>query len=110
VPCLVLCLGCVPWLQALTLKYHTSKLSAFSDLLSVHTFGFRGEALSSLCALADVSICTRTKDEPVAARLVYDHSGRCVPCMGGGGGVGAQGQGMPETLRGFFWGSQYKLC
>ncbi|CAI5492775.1 unnamed protein product [Closterium sp. Naga37s-1] len=65
--------------QALTLKYHTSKIAHFSDLQSLSSFGFRGEALSSLCALADVTITTRTANEPIATRLVFDHGGKLLP-------------------------------
>lgn len=64
--------------QALTLKYHTSKISEFADLQSLSTFGFRGEALSSLCALGDLSVVTRTKNEPIATQLQFDHSGSIV--------------------------------
>ncbi|KAH6943764.1 hypothetical protein HPB50_026940 [Hyalomma asiaticum] len=60
---------------ALTLKYHTSKLRQFSDLEDVATFGFRGEALSSLCALCDVTIATRHKDAAQATLLKFDHHG-----------------------------------
>ncbi|KAG0533658.1 hypothetical protein BDA96_04G211800 [Sorghum bicolor] len=61
--------------QALALKHHTSKISDFSDLGSVVTFGFRGEALSSLCALGKLTVETRSKDEPVATHLEFEHSG-----------------------------------
>ncbi|KAH7316285.1 hypothetical protein KP509_21G086600 [Ceratopteris richardii] len=64
--------------QALTLKYHTSKISEFADLQSLSSFGFRGEALSSLCALADLSVVTRTKNESVATHLQFDHSGAII--------------------------------
>ncbi|VAI57965.1 unnamed protein product [Triticum turgidum subsp. durum] len=61
--------------QALALKHHTSKISDFSDLNSVATFGFRGEALSSLCALGKLTVETRTKDESVGTHLEFEHSG-----------------------------------
>lgn len=51
--------------DALATKYATSKISGFEDLEGVQTFGFRGEALSSLCALADVSVVTRTAQDEV---------------------------------------------
>lgn len=44
-------------------------------LQEVSTFGFRGEALSSLCALAAISITTRTANSNPAQRLTYDHTG-----------------------------------
>ncbi|KAL6758920.1 histidine kinase-like ATPase [Haematococcus lacustris] len=69
--------------QALTLKYHTSKLQTFADLAGLNTFGFRGEALSSLCALAHVSVVTCTQGQEAGVRLEYAHSGQLVcqePC------------------------------
>ncbi|XP_067932553.1 mismatch repair endonuclease PMS2-like [Watersipora subatra] len=63
--------------EGLTLKHHTSKIGNFDDLENgVTTFGFRGEALSSLCALSKLTVCTRHKDAMAATRIVYDHYGR----------------------------------
>ncbi|KAM7152377.1 mismatch repair endonuclease PMS2 isoform 2-T2 [Macrochelys suwanniensis] len=62
--------------EGLTLKYYTSKIQDFSDLMHVGTFGFRGEALSSLCALSDVTIFTCHKSAKVGTRLVFDHNGK----------------------------------
>ena len=59
----------------LTVKHATSKLTEFSDLVAVETFGFRGEALSSLCALSKLSVSTRHKDAQLGTVLSYDHDG-----------------------------------
>ncbi|XP_065087794.1 mismatch repair endonuclease PMS2 [Ochlerotatus camptorhynchus] len=69
--------------EGLTAKYHTSKLKEFSDLASIATFGFRGEALSSLCALSDMAITTKHETAPHGIRLELDHRGTIVkrtPC------------------------------
>ncbi|XP_021164897.2 mismatch repair endonuclease PMS2 isoform X1 [Fundulus heteroclitus] len=69
--------------EGLTLKHHTSKLKDFSDLIHVETFGFRGEALSSLCALSDLSVVTCHGSSQVGTKLVFDHKGHLVqrsPC------------------------------
>ncbi|CAI9173303.1 unnamed protein product [Rangifer tarandus platyrhynchus] len=62
--------------EGLTLKHHTSKIQEFADLTQVETFGFRGEALSSLCALSDVTISTCHTSVKVGTRLVFDHNGK----------------------------------
>lgn len=64
--------------QVLALKHHTSKLADFPDLQSLTTFGFRGEALSSLCALGSLTVETRTKNESVATHLTFDNSGQLI--------------------------------
>lgn len=64
--------------QVLARKYHTSKIKKFSDLYCLTTFGFRGEALSSLCSLGSLTIETRTKNEEVGTHLTFDHSGSVI--------------------------------
>ncbi|ESN92320.1 hypothetical protein HELRODRAFT_157945 [Helobdella robusta] len=69
--------------EALTLKHHTSKISDFKDLVDVDTFGFRGEALSSLCALSKLSITTRHVSKCIGTRLLFNNNGDIVsrsPC------------------------------
>ena len=60
------------------LKHHTSKLSTLSDLSTLLSFGFRGEALSSLCALSeDVSIVTSTANHGgLGDRIDVDNAGK----------------------------------
>ncbi|KAE8219586.1 hypothetical protein CF319_g6743 [Tilletia indica] len=66
--------------DAIALKHHTSKLSTFAELQEVQTFGFRGEALSSLCALASVTMHTATEPEaPVGTLLTFDKTGKVTP-------------------------------
>ncbi|TNN04066.1 hypothetical protein fugu_001095 [Takifugu bimaculatus] len=64
--------------EGLTLKHHTSKLREFTDLIHVETFGFRGEALSSLCALSHLSVVTCHESCQVGTKLVFDHNGHLV--------------------------------
>ncbi|KAK5657680.1 hypothetical protein OQA88_2752 [Cercophora sp. LCS_1] len=63
--------------DSIALKHYTSKLSTYDDLTSLQTFGFRGEALSSLTALSRFSIVTCTqKEAPRATRLEFETSGK----------------------------------
>ncbi|KAJ2799049.1 ATP-binding mismatch repair protein [Coemansia guatemalensis] len=60
-------------------KHWTSKISSFEDLEGVETFGFRGEALSSLCAVANVTITTATRESaPMGVELEFDSNGELV--------------------------------
>ena len=63
--------------ETLALKHHTSKLSSYADLTTLQTFGFRGEALSSLCALSKFSVVTcLAKDAPKGTKLNFEQSGK----------------------------------
>jgi DNA mismatch repair protein PMS2 len=61
----------------LALKHHTSKLSDFSDLGSIASFGFRGEALNALCELSHrFNVTTRQAKDSVGSYLEYGKDGR----------------------------------
>ncbi|KAG9306232.1 hypothetical protein G9A89_016136 [Geosiphon pyriformis] len=63
--------------QGLALKYHTSKISNYDDIMELETFGFRGEAISSLCALSKLTIITSTqKHAPTGQKIEYDSNGQ----------------------------------
>lgn len=66
-----------PNYETVALKHYTSKISNYEDLSTLQTFGFRGEALSSLCALSKFHITTAQASEvPKGKRLEFDVSGK----------------------------------
>ncbi len=53
-------------------KHATSKLTRIEDLDTISTMGFRGEALSSITAVAKVEILTRPPEEITGTRIVIN--------------------------------------
>ena len=55
-------------------RHATSKISKAEDLFSIRTMGFRGEALASIAAIAQVELKTRRKEDEVGTKIVNEGS------------------------------------
>ncbi len=55
-------------------KHATSKISDEKDLWNIHTLGFRGEALASICSIAKVTCISKTKDFDYGVKIVAENS------------------------------------
>ena len=54
------------------LRHATSKIRTSEDLANIHSLGFRGEALSSISAVAQVEMMTKTKDSLMGVHYVVE--------------------------------------
>lgn len=55
-------------------RHSTSKITVASDLFALNTMGFRGEALASIAAVAQVELKTMRHGESIGTRLVISGS------------------------------------
>ncbi|XP_072197254.1 PMS1 protein homolog 1 isoform X1 [Excalfactoria chinensis] len=59
----------------MAIKHFTSKISSSEDLERLTTYGFRGEALGSICCVSEVLVTTKTADDDISTQYVLDSSG-----------------------------------
>lgn len=69
------------------LRHATSKLQNVGDLNSIHTLGFRGEALPTIASVSKFSLLTRTSDSDFAT-LVEIEGGKIKDIREAGGNIG----------------------
>ena len=50
-------------------RHATSKIKEKEDVFNLNTYGFRGEALSSIAAVSKLTITTRSENTPVGYKI-----------------------------------------
>ncbi|NXM75897.1 PMS1 protein, partial [Serilophus lunatus] len=59
----------------MAMKHYTSKISSSEDLERLTTYGFRGEALGSVCSIAEVLVTTKRADDDFSTQYALDSKG-----------------------------------
>ncbi|XP_061232230.1 PMS1 protein homolog 1 isoform X4 [Neopsephotus bourkii] len=59
----------------MAIKHYTSKISSSEDLERLTTYGFRGEALGSICSISEVLITTKTDADDISTQYALDSNG-----------------------------------
>jgi len=70
----------VEQVEKMVAAHTTSKINDFGDMDGLTSYGFRGEALHSLCSLSSLSVVTRTSRQPTASSYSFDQKGNVTNC------------------------------
>ena len=63
------------------LRHATSKIKSIEDLMNVYSLGFRGEALSSIAAVSEVELMTKTADSLLGYRYCSSSEPTAERCL-----------------------------
>ncbi|XP_026151406.1 PMS1 protein homolog 1 [Mastacembelus armatus] len=59
----------------MAVRHFTSKICSHEDMEHLETYGFRGEALGSICAVAEVAVTTKTEDDDISTQYTLNFTG-----------------------------------